>query len=642
MSAVAPSHTPEPTTPIDVVGPLTAARMRRLAWLYLAVFALGLTIAGVAATPGFQAFGLGLAFPGGGFTHFLTGGTGSVLVHLGCLFLSMLLFVLSLLVWFGTGNQAAPFVVWLGAAVAAAAMGHTHTLPSSWLIVCALAAATLGGGWLVHRRNVARKLARREARRRSIGTWGAVASPVDATGNPVVEELSSDDLAALRYVLDRALQPVGEFNGFDFIDQFQPAAIRYQINNLSYALSLANHLHLPAMRGYLHEGQRRLIEKKKEHLVWKYWALESLWGNFRHDPNPISRDNIMYSGWYSAQIGLFQAATGDDAYAQPGALTLRSAAGAEYVYDFHSLIDNLVDNQSRSEFCLWPCEPNWVYPLCNNQAALGIRLHDRLYGTNYWSDIEAQYKRRLQEEFIDLDGHVVFLRSVRTGFTIPGIQSSSEDAIVAYWMHPLFPDMSRRLWEIARSELFRQSGNGLELIPLKPWLDAGNYRFNTAYALGALGMAARELGDEEAVNTICDSISELETSRAGGVLSYPGCSTWSHTFMLNMRLGRANGLSDLVNKDSPQSWRDGPIIDELSYPDVLPARAVSDGRALDAVLYPGDKPGRFSIGLANLLPNKNYRLEACVDEHVTADASGNAYINVELDGRHEIRVKPVD
>ena len=208
-------------------------------------------------------------------------------------------------------------------------------------------------------------------------------------------------------------------------------------------------------------------------------------------------------------------------------------------------------------------------------------------------------------------------------------------------MHPLFPEYSRRLWEIARSELFFQHDGALALKPLKPWLDAGNYRFNTAYALGALGMAAQELGDEEAVAAVSHEIAALETSRIGDVLSYPGCSTWSHAFMLKMRIGRANGLTDLVNEGPPDSWRSGPIIDELSYPDVLPARAVSDGRALHAVLHPGIGAGRFNIGLAQLIPGQTYRLDGCVESQITADAAGRAQIVVELDGRREIRVAPI-
>jgi hypothetical protein len=349
----------------------------------------------------------------------------------------------------------------------------------------------------------------------------------------------------------------------------------------------------------------------------------------------------MYSGWYAAQIGLFEAATGDLSYTEPGALTLRATNGTEYVHDYHSLVETLVGNQGNSEFCLFPCEPNWIYPLCNNQAALGIRLHDRLHGTHYWNDIETRYRKRLQEEFIDVDGHLVLLRSTRTGFTIPGLQSSSEDAIAAFWMHPLFPDISIRFWEIARSELFRGSGGDLELLPLKPWIDAGNYRLNTAYAVGALGMAARELGDDEAVRAICAAMDEFATSRDGGVLSYPGCSTWSHTFMLNMRVGRANGLSDLINDGPPPAWRDGPYIDDAKYPDVLSAKAVSDGRALEAVLYPGAAAGRFNIGFAGLRPDAAYRCDGSVETEISADDAGRARISVDLDGRRELRLAPV-
>jgi len=625
----------------ESIGPITARRLRRTGFAYLVLCAAGFALALAASAPGLQAFGLGLAFPGGGFLHFLAGGPWSVLLHLGCALLTVLLFVVALLLWFGTGNQAAPVVVWLGAALTAGAMGHVQTLPGSPLIVALLAAGTVAGGWRIHRRMLARKRARRDARNAVLGQWQPSATVVLADGvMPQVDELSPDDLAALRYALDRALQPVERFAGFDFIDQFQPSAIRYQINNLGYVLSLANYVHLPALRGYLKLAQENLIEKKKQHVVWKYWALESLWGNFRHEPDPIARDNVMYSGWYAAQIGLYALATGDRRYDAPGALTLQRASGERYVHDHPSLVRTLVENVRNSEFCLFPCEPNWIYPLCNNQAALGIRTCDRLHGTQHWADLEALYRRRLEEEFIDVDGHFVLLRSTRTGFTIPGLSSSKEDAIFAFWMHPLFPDLALRAWEIARDELFRHGPYGLELIPLKPWLDAGNYRFNTAYALGALGMAARELGDGDALAAVLAAMAELRTNREGGVLSYPGCSTWSHAFMLKTRVGRTNGLADLVNKGPTPQWLDGPVIADLAYPDVLPARAVSDGSALEAVLYPGRAAGRYELGIAQLHPGARYRLEGCVADSGVADPAGHLRIAVELQGRTPLRIVP--
>ena len=550
------------------------------------------------------------------------------------------LFAFSFLVWFGTGNQAAPLIVWLGAALLAGAMSHEHVLGGSWVLVSAVAFASFFIGWQIHRRNLANKLQRREQRAAYLGTWQTLATPLDGSLRPSVNELSHDDVMALRFSLDRALQPVNEFNGFDFIDQFQPSAVRYQINNLSYVLSIANFVRFPAMRGYLYEAQKNLIEKKKQHRVWKYWALESLWGNFRREANPIARDNVMYSGWYGAQIGLFEAATGDSRYAEPGSLTLINPNGEQYVHDFHTLVETLTNNQRGSGFCLFPCEPNWIYPLCNNQAALGIRLHDRLYGSAYWNAIKAEYRQRLEQEFIDVDGHLTLFRSTRTGLTIPGLSSSSEDATAAFWMHPLFPDLSNRFWEIARAELFDADGDALRLKPLKPWLDAGNYRFNTAFALGALSMAARELGDDAALHALFEAIHQLETTQAGGVLSYPGCSTWSHTFMLNARVGRTNGLSDLVNEGTPDVWKNGPKLSEVSYPEVLPAKAVSDGQAFEAVLYPGAQAGKFVLGFTDFAPNQTYQCEGCFESSSRSDASGRLTVNVELDGRSQIRIFP--
>ena len=46
----------------------------------------------------------------------------------------------------------------------------------------------------------------------------------------------------------------------------------------------------------------------------------------------------MYSGWYAAQIGLFEAATGDPRFAEPGAITLTAKNGASYVHDYHTIV----------------------------------------------------------------------------------------------------------------------------------------------------------------------------------------------------------------------------------------------------------------------------------------------------------------
>jgi hypothetical protein len=92
----------------------------------------------------------------------------------------------------------------------------------------------------------------------------------------------------------------------------------------------------------------------------------------------------------------------------------------------------------------------------------------------------------------------------------------------------------------------------------------------------------------------------------------------------------------------PERFRSGPLLDDVEYPQVLVARAVSDGRALEAVLYPGDRQGRQSLGLSQLRPGSLYRCEGSVAPEVVADAAGTARVMVDLDGRTEFRLCPIE
>ncbi|MGH7293208.1 MAG: hypothetical protein ACREJT_18460, partial [Myxococcota bacterium] len=78
MSAIAETFASQPLTPSGrALGPVTASRLRRSAVIYAAVCTLGILPAVLGASPGLQAAGLGLWFPGAGF---LASGGWSVLL----------------------------------------------------------------------------------------------------------------------------------------------------------------------------------------------------------------------------------------------------------------------------------------------------------------------------------------------------------------------------------------------------------------------------------------------------------------------------------------------------------------------------------------------------------------------------------
>src|SRR6201993_4634702 len=88
--------------------------------------------------------------------------------------------------------------------------------------------------------------------------------------------------------------------------------------------------------------------------------------------------------------------------------------------------------------------------------------------------------------------------------------------------------------------------------------------------------------------------------------------------------GRANAHYDRVKHGIPDAWARGPILDEADYPQVLVARAVTDGDALDLVLRPGECGGRRRLGLARLRPGATYTVRGGVENRIVAGADGTA------------------
>lgn len=666
MNAPILTRVPVLTIPEDktLAGPVTRARWRRTGLIYLALFATG-TLLAWGADPQWASFGLGLVVPGGGFLLHAGSGLASTALHLNLFAGTVLLFLVSLFLWVATGNLVAPVLVWLGTALAAAAMDHWSggagfvamgaLCRSGTLSVAALwsdARLWLPGSVLLLAAGSAYALRRRRhwlvAERRRINAYlrqgrRPVPSAVDAgSGRPQVQPLAETDLPLWRFLLDRALQPVSEFQGFDRIDEFREAAKRYQICNLSYMLSLHQYTRTPAFRGYMAQAQQNLSLKMMDHRVWSYWRLENLWGNLRADPNPLARDNIMYYGWYGGMLGLDLLNRGDAGFNQPGAIRLQHPNGRVYQSSFADICGIIRRNMAASEFCLFPCEPRWIYPICNNFGALSLKCHDRVYGTSWWDEVRERYQRSLEDEFVTMNGRITAIRDVHTGFTVPALTATMADAVTALFLHPLLPELARRSWEIVRHDLIRLERGGIQL-RTNGWdrIDFGNYRRSLLSTYALVAAAAREMGDDEVADRLLQKIdAEFEQRVIGGVRHYTGASTSTHAVIHAARVLRANGFHDLVTNGRPAAWRDGPLLQEARYPEVLVAGAVSDGEALDLRLAPGAAAGRFPLGLAQLRPGRRYRVRGAVEAEIVADTAGSAHLQVDLEGLQDVRVTP--
>jgi hypothetical protein len=662
-------------------GPATARRLRRTLALYVIVVACAVVPFVIDTSPAWKAFGIGLLWPGAGLLF--TAGVGNLAIGIALLALVLVLFTAAFVLWWGTGNILAPIAIWLGAAGAASLL--TSGGGNDWALPVALGVVAV----IVVRAEIRQRRGLRAARatarehNEKLATLELTGLPRFVATEPYVgPELTEDDLAFLRWFVDMGLQPVDQFEGFVFIDQFQPAAVRYQINMIGWALSLAHYSRTPAFHGYMARAQRNLIEKTLVRDVWKYWRLENLWGNLRYNPDPIPRDNVMLSGYFGMQVGMYESVTNDHRFDQPGALTFRWNDHTAYEHSHTTINEAVAGELERYAFGAFPCEPNWIYTICNEFGMTSLILYDRLHGTTFAEEAADGMRRALELEMVGGDGRAIGVKSTRLGCAVaaPGLISSwgrlatsppyaapftssrelfdgrrggslgGETGVGGFDMTlaAIFPDLVERNMAVGSYEMMRDAfvGGLVDVHSMSggPMFDPGFYRKVTGNPpyLMIMGVA-RELGDEELFKVLLEALDtdpNVVVANEGGVKRYPNMSALMASMTMQSRFSRQGGYFDLINRGNRPEWDHGPLLASAPYPEVLVARAETDGRTLDLVLRPGDRPGRFAIEVQRLIPGQRYQVRGAVDDHLVADARGASVLEVTLDGRLEVHIAP--
>ncbi|MEO8387663.1 MAG: hypothetical protein ABI893_01930 [Polaromonas sp.] len=622
-----------------IFGPVAARKIIQLLKLYLLLITVGSAFLLVARQDALQIFGLGLMVPGGGFLAHADICAGSGIGHIAAWLSSVGVLALALLIWFGTGNVLLPPFVWFGSALWAASMDHGAIPPGVIPNVYGMLALVAAAGclsmlaWFAfagrQRRIDNDYLVRQTARLDTI---------LAAKPSRQKPEMSLEHLQRVRFALDRALQPLNEFSGFEQRDQFQTAALRYQVNFLAYGIALTQARFTPALGGYMRDAQSKLLHKQTQHRTWAYWALENLWGNLRWNSDPTARENIMYTGFVALQMALFQASAGSQEFSKKGAFKLVHPNGKCYEHSFESLLSRLEEEYERSPFYLMACEPNWVYPLCNTMGAAALRAHDAQYGQMKWAARVSEFRRHLDAEFLDGMGRYVPCRSTYTGLALPAIGGAMPLAMPCYFLNALAPDLARRQWLLLRRQLFNSHGR-FRRSAFWP-IDTGNYGFSRGSAFAATALAAAELGDACVYQNCMDALEHAcPTTFSDRVAHRSKASVWAHGVELMARSGGLDSFRDLISNPLPSK---GPRLEHLSYPDVLVAAAHADAArgTLQAVLYGGAGDGIQSLGVSGLRPLVPYRVTGASLTQVVADDMGEVRLQVPLAGRTCLTLEP--
>ena len=172
-------------------------------------------------------------------------------------------------------------------------------------------------------------------------------------------------------------------------------------------------------------------------------------------------------------------------------------------------------------------------------------------------------------------------------------------------------------------------------------IDTGSYRPSDVMAYAAGLVAAREMADDELAGQLQDALDrEMQPETVDGATRYEGASTCANLLAAVGRFNRVAGWERSVAEGPEERVLHGPRLEEAPYPQVLVARADTDGAALELVLHPGGEPGRYALGLAGLRAGEHYEVAGATTDALLADELGTAPLVVDLTGRTEIRVTP--
>ena len=214
------------------------------------------------------------------------------------------------------------------------------------------------------------------------------------------------------------------------------------------------------------------------------------------------------------------------------------------------------------------------------------------------------------------------------------------DAITALFLNPGLPDIGRRTWWLVNTFHLGPKDAPARSPPLWNRIDPGNYRtqhrrIHPRRARRERPRVRRRTQRQALEASLADRLVQQHGARR-----YQGISVWGNLWLAFTRFGGEDAFRGLVRDGIPHDWRTGPVLADAAYPDVLVARAVSDGNDLALILRPGNGYTRTTIAVERLRPHRTYHTRGACDPVVTADPAGRALIEIDLDNRLELHLYP--
>jgi hypothetical protein len=460
---------------------------------------------------------------------------------------------------------------------------------------------------------------------------------IDPESYPGLEE---KELGQLRWVLALAARPLADFTDLESKSQTDMTAYRYSLAFSVYFLALEQYHKLPAWDEAIRPAIDTLIRKMIQKPVWDYWATTSkgipwlepgLQTPYPSDHDPVANKNIMYSGHLAHAINLYATLYQDRRWDQPGSIVFQWADDERYLYDNYRLTRVMYD-QFLSLRAGAACEPNAIFPQCNQHPVLAFVLYDRQHGTSFSAANQVFWSFFTDKKLIDPVTHetaalylikqnvtvsqqnpyyqnltdLIISSGVKLGMIT--LNSATANGWTGAFMHAWQPAFIEEHYPYWKQAHVIDKGDGtaeLKSETIEPWI-----------RYGFMAMVAAEVGDA----TVRDKLllyadRHFKPVWWEGTYHYPndyalGVTNLTDKLLAIARATRKNSLLELHQAPFDAAHFTEPAVAGASFPDLPLRRAIYDRarRALVVSTAASDGGGLRVLQLVRLDPRASYQL----------------------------------
>lgn len=475
--------------------------------------------------------------------------------------------------------------------------------------------------------------------------------------------LDREEIGHLTHFVKILGQKPGDWSGMDTPEASETHndGLRYQLANMVYAISLAQHGKVPAYRELYAEAIENAITKMRRQEVWDYWATMSRFEDFFDRESelvegwydPVKKKNIMYSGHLFKMVALYGTLYNDPKYDTPGSLTLYWRHGGlhkpeKFEYDAKSLATVIFDQFKEMDFRGVECEPNLIFLSCNQVPILGFMSFDHSHGTKFSSEaINGWMRAQHEKEYFHPSSHV------------PMYHYEVKQDVVSFFPEgtPIFDPMSPAFQHVWRpdeiKEIYPQNRDRYSEFMLNGSIQ-GLVIPNLSIIFAHFAHYSAELGDAKMKQQFLDYADQyFNPTWDGASFFYPRndlrnvdvptpfngavkvegseqheVHRTANIVLAMARLNEGGSLWRLYNEPWAKEFFSQPYLKGIQFPEVLVTQAYYDeSQALLALgLLPGEGgDGRAKFSIANLDPGRAYA--------VIVDGKELGTVKADTDGR---------